>query len=115
RARDLVDEAAADARAITLVRGGVEERAVRADGGDWRLEAPIQAEADRVIVREVVRQIAELRAERFVAERAAAEHGLSAPRLTASVRFQASDESEDEATTVTLRVGAPADDGGAYA
>lgn len=115
RARDLVDEEAADARAITIARGGSEERAVRTDGGDWRLEAPIEAEADRVVVREVARQLAELRAERFVAERPAPEHGLGAPRLTVSVRFQESDEEEDEATTVTLRVGAEAEDGGAYA
>ncbi|MCZ7687478.1 MAG: hypothetical protein M5U28_55555 [Sandaracinaceae bacterium] len=70
---------AADARSVTLRRGAAEERAVRDEEGAWQLEAPIEAEADRVVVREVVRQIVELRAERFVAARPTAEHGLASP------------------------------------
>ena len=111
RDRALVPEEAASAQAITIRRGGIEERAVRGEGGTWRLEAPIVAEADRVVVRELARQVADLRAERFVAERALAEHGLGAPAQTIAVRF--ADEGE-AARTVTLRIGAPAE-GGAFA
>ena len=111
RDRALVPEEAASAQAITVTSGGVDERAVRGQGGTWQLLAPIAAEADRVVVRELARQVADLRAERFVAERPLAEHGLSAPTRTIAVRF--ADEGE-EARTVTLRIGA-ATEGGAFA
>ncbi len=112
RDRTLVHEEAANARSITIRRGGVVERAVRGEGGDWRLEAPVTAEADRVVVREEARQMAELTAIRFVAERPAPEHGLSAPRLTVEVGFAA--DGEEPVRTVTLRVGTATVDG-AYA
>ncbi len=112
RSRSLVEAEAADARAVTLRRGASEERAVRGEGGAWELEAPIEAEADRVVVRELVRQLAELRAERFVAASPAAEHGLASPRLVVVARVQGDDD--DEARTVTLRIGA-ATEAGAYA
>ncbi len=112
RGRALVHEDAANARAVTVRRSDGEERAARGQGGTWQLEAPIEAEADRVVVRELVRQLTELRAERFVAEQAAPEHGLGSPRLTVSARF-AEDGSVD-ARTVTLRVGAATSEG-AYA
>ncbi len=112
RARSVVSGEAADARSVTLRRGAAEERAVRDEEGAWQLEAPIEAEADRVVVREVVRQIVELRAERFVAARPSAEHGLAAPRLVATLGFAAQDG--EEARSVALKIGA-ATEAGAYA
>jgi hypothetical protein len=111
RDRAVVGGEPGDARRVIVRRGGVEERATRGEGGEWQLEVPIEAEADRVVVREVARQVAELRAERFVATEAAPEHGLDAPRLVVEVELQ---PEGGEARTVTLKVGAPSA-GGAYA
>jgi hypothetical protein len=103
RDRAVVGRDASDARRVVVRRSDLEERAVRDSQGEWQLETPLTAEADRVVVPELVRQFAELRAERFVAEQAAAEHGLDSPRLTVSVTFE---PPEGEPATVTLRVGA---------
>jgi hypothetical protein len=113
RDRALVDAEPGDARAVTVRRDGVEERAVRGEGGTWRLEAPIEAEADRVVVREVTRALAELRAARFVAAEPAPEHGLRDPSAVLTARFEGDGE-DAEARTVTLRVGAETVEG-AYA
>lgn len=107
RDRALVSAEPGDARSIVMRSGGLEERAVRGEGGTWQLETPISAEADRVVVRELARAIAGLRAERFVAERPAPEHGLSAPGRTVTAGFE-------EGETVTLRIGAETE-GGAFA
>lgn len=108
--RALVDAEASEARRITLRKAGREERASRGEGGSWKLEAPLSADADRVIVRELARRIAELRAERFVAERPSAEHGLRTPSRTIGVEFG---EGEN-ARRVELRIGAETE-GGAFA
>src|SRR5690606_42007159 len=47
--RALVDAEASEARRITLRKAGREERASRGEGGSWKLEAPLSADADRVI------------------------------------------------------------------
>lgn len=116
RSRELVGASAADARVVTVRRGDVEERAVRGTGGDWALEAPIATEADRIVVREIAQQIATLRAERFVADEPADEHGLASPRISVTVRFEPSEDAEEpaEPRTVTLNVGALSESG-AYA
>lgn len=111
RDRALVRAEAGDAREITVRRGETEERAVRGDAGAWRMSAPIEADADRVVVRELARNIAELRAERFVSAHASDDHGLASPRAVATVRFA---PEEGEARTVTLRIGAETESG-AYA
>ncbi|HJL20255.1 MAG TPA: DUF4340 domain-containing protein [Sandaracinaceae bacterium LLY-WYZ-13_1] len=103
RDRALVGAAPGEARAITVRSGGTEERAVRGEGGAWRLEAPLSTEADRVVVRDVARQIAELHAARFVAAQPAPEHGLAEPSRVVTVRFE---PQEGDARTVTLRIGA---------
>lgn len=112
RSRALVNAEAADAREVAVRRAEGEERATRGEGGSWEMQGPVHVEADRVLVRELARRIAELRATRFVAETAAPEHGLASPRLTISARFQP--DGSDEGQTVSLRVGAATADG-AYA
>jgi hypothetical protein len=120
RDRDLVDAEPADARRVETARGDLVERAVRAEGGTWRLEAPVEVEADRVVVRELARQLADLRATRFVDPSPSPSMGLASPRAVVTVRFEpegtaeSAAESAAEPTTVTLRLGAETVDG-AYA
>lgn len=116
RARDLFEAEAADVSRIRLETAsrGVEERAVRGEGGTWRLEAPVEADADRVVVSAIGRQLAELRAERFVAASPAREHGLSSPSATISATFTPDPEAGGEESTVLVRIGAETD-GGSFA
>jgi len=116
RARDLFEAEAADVSRITLdtAARGVEERAVRGSGGTWRLEAPVEAEADRVVVSAIGRQLSGLRAERFVAASPSPEHGLSRPTATIAATFTPDPEAGGEPSSVTVRIGAETD-GGAFA
>lgn len=113
RARQLLEADPGDARSVFVRHRGIDERAVRGEGGSWRLEAPVTTEADRVVVREVVRVIAELRAARFVADEPTREHGLSDPTTTVTVQFDGDDDGDEDATprTVTLALGADTVDG----
>lgn len=104
RARRIFEADAADASRIAIARATGEERAVRGEGGRWALEAPIETDADHVVVREVARQLATLRAERFVALAPSREHGFAAPLATVRGSFTAE---EGEPREVTLVVGAP--------
>lgn len=108
RARTVFEAEASDASRIDVTRGGIEERAVRGQGGTWNVEVPIEAEADRIVVREIARQLGALRAERFVAESATDEHGLSSPRVVVSTTFT---PEEGEERSVTLLIGAETPDG----
>lgn len=108
RERALVRREPADARRVVVRRGEVEERAVRGDAGAWQLEAPLRAEADRVVVRELARQVGELRAARFVATAAAPEHGLEPPRARVEVTFQPEGE---EPSAVAVELGAASAEG----
>src|SRR5690606_11005785 len=77
RPRDVVEGVeGSDARLVEARHAGSVERAVRGEGGAWMLEAPIVADADRVVIQDIARHVATLRAARFVAERPSAEHGL---------------------------------------
>ncbi|MFK7990999.1 MAG: DUF4340 domain-containing protein [Sandaracinaceae bacterium] len=112
RQRRLVEEVlVGQARVVTLTSDGVEQRAVRVDDADWRLEAPMPTGANRVVVRDIARQLAELSATRFVTDTPTEEHGLATPSVVASVRFE---PEEGEARTVTLAIGTQTVDG-AYA
>jgi len=116
RARDVFEAEAADVSRITLETAarGVEERAVRGEGGTWRLEAPVESEADRVVVSAIGRQLSGLRAERFVAAAPSREHGLSTPTATISATFTPDPEDGGEESSVTVRIGAETD-GGSFA
>ncbi|MCA9609461.1 MAG: DUF4340 domain-containing protein [Myxococcales bacterium] len=100
RARQVFTADAADATRIAISRPSGEERAVRAEGGRWALEAPIETDADHVVVREVARQLATLRAERFVAATPAREHGLSAPFATVRGAFSVEEGDPREVAVV---------------
>ena len=119
RDRDLVEADPADARRVEMTRGDLVERAVRGEGGTWRLEAPVEVEADRVVVRELARQIADLHATRFVESTPSPAMGLANPRAIVTLRFEPAagaeaGEAAAEPTTVTLRLGGETVDG-AYA
>ncbi|MCB9591679.1 MAG: DUF4340 domain-containing protein [Sandaracinaceae bacterium] len=103
RSRQVFEADAAEASRVSATVGAVENRAVRGEAGHWALEAPIEADADSVVVRETTRQLSNLRAERFVAEEAAREHGLAAPFATVHATFT---PAEGAARELTLRLGA---------
>ncbi|MGF1467799.1 MAG: DUF4340 domain-containing protein [Sandaracinaceae bacterium] len=100
RSRALVERRSGDARRVAIGRSdGTEEIAERGEGATWVLRAPVQVRADRALTQELVRRIAELRAERFVARSAAPEHGLDAPRLRVRVTFLAEEPPGGEEPT----------------
>jgi hypothetical protein len=95
---------------------------------------PVDVPADRVIVRDVARALATLTAVRFVADRAAPEHGLDRPRIVLTATFEGAlpgegegedehdhdhaheeeDEDEGPPREIVLRIGASTE-GGAFA
>jgi hypothetical protein len=87
RDRQLVRDAEANARSFRVERRGVTEEVVRA-GSEWRVTAPLDAPADRVVTRDIVRAIASLRAVRFVDTTSASEHGLEHPRVVLTAHFE---------------------------
>ncbi len=129
RARRLADASEGDARSLRIERDGEVEALARA-GGEWTVREPFEMDADRVAVRALVGALATLTAERFVAARAVAEHGLARPRLVIRAEFAPSTDEEDEhahdddeedddeparaARTLELRIGAQTE-GGAFA
>lgn len=108
RERELVGATPGDARQITIRRDGREERATRGEGGTWSLETPFEAEADRVVVRTIARQLATLRAERFITGGPEREHELGAEAPTTTVVYA---PEEGDERTVTLRLGAETEGG----
>ena len=116
---------AADLAQLTVSRGGTEER-LGLEEGVWRVLAPIEAPADRVLIRDLADRLATLEALRWVSEEPAPEHGLASPRAVATARFEpggdehdhdhgeSDEEDEEEPTELTVRIGADTD-GGAYA
>lgn len=136
RDRALVHDAEDSAQRLRIVRtaegGASYEEIVQRDGPGWEVTAPIEVDADRIAVRDVVRAIASLSALRFVAAQAAPEHGLDRPRVQVTATFQGPMPSEDEGgeeeehdhgepsgaggpeREVVLRIGGSAE-GGAYA
>jgi hypothetical protein len=132
RRRQLIRETEGSARRLRVARGDEEELLER-DGDAWAITAPYELPADRVIARDVVRSMANLTALRFVAERAAPEHGLERPRIELTAVFDPgpspesaghehanapsgprAGSSEGGAREFVLRIGAPTE-GGAFA
>lgn len=108
RARALFEAEGPDANRVSVRHGTVEEVAVRGQGGTWQLQTPIEAEADRVVVRDIARQLGTLRAERFVAEAPTREHGLAPPRAIVRARFVPEHGAE---SSVALLIGAQTPEG----
>lgn len=87
RARRLVREDGGQVTRLLVRRPEVRE--VVEDGSDGsRVVEPLAAPADAAALRAAGRELASLTAERFVAERATAEHGLDAPRLVVEATFE---------------------------
>ena len=121
RPRRVVQDDPIDAVSMKIQSGGTTEQLKKTEGV-WRLERPVAFRADSLSTRDVVRRIAELTAERWVAERAEPAHGLSSPRLRVTVRFEGHAGGDDEdadggaarrenVREVTLVVGAQTDGG----
>jgi hypothetical protein len=90
--------------ALEIQRGDAVERITRAAGSSFRIEAPVAATADPVLVPELTRLLSTLHAERFVADVARPEHGLSTP--FAVVRIEHADGAAKVAKTESLTLGA---------
>jgi hypothetical protein len=80
RALRVVDFDDAAATGLTIARGSGEERVVR-EGQSWRVEAPLPLPAERARVLGLLRALATLRADRWVAEQPTPAMGLSGPRF----------------------------------
>jgi hypothetical protein len=100
----------ADLRSIEIVRGGVTERAERADAGTpFAVSKPIDVAADRIAISDVARLLSGLQAVRFVADGAEPVHGLDAPAATVRAHYAARGETKEQ--EVVLRLGAPTEGG----
>jgi hypothetical protein len=88
RDRQLLDEDESTATELELTAAPPAPRQLVTKQGDhWQVTAPVSFRADDVVVGDLVRALAGLRAERFVASAPAAEHGLSRPRFRLRVTF----------------------------
>lgn len=125
RSRRLIEEPDERARRFVITRDGEGREVVERDGDEWRVSAPIEVEADRVDVRELLRRAAMLVAARWVSVSPRPEHGLSRPRLTVEALYEGARgvdregaEGEGDATPTehVLRIGAETPEGdGAFA
>lgn len=102
------------------ITGSFGRHLLRKQEGIFRFTEPLQARADDTIVGDLVRSIAGLRVERFVASAPAPSHGLARPELTVRARFEVSGGGEDggagdggavETRDHILRIGAPVEGG----
>lgn len=93
RPRRVVNDDPLDAVSMKIQAGGSTQELGKTEGV-WRLQRPVAFRADSLATRDVVRRVAELTAERWVAERPEPAHGLGNPRLRLTVKFerQGSDE-----------------------
>ena len=86
---------AAKVKAVTVDAKGAATRLARAGDG-WRIEAPVQAEAERSAVEALVDRIATLRRKSAVAEKpdpaALANYGLAAPKATVKLSLEGGGE-----------------------
>lgn len=121
RERTLLQEQDEAAKRIVIERDGTTERLERGDDQAWQVVEPVELAADEVLVGQLVRHLAKLGAERFVAARPEDRHGLRPPRWAVTIRFEGggAEDGDDEAKEPAprehvLRIGAAAP-GGAYA
>ncbi len=92
--------------ALELQRGSAVERITRASGSTFRIEAPVAATADPVLVPELTRLLSTLQAERFVADAARPEHGLSTPFAVVRIEYAAGEGAAKVVKTESLTLGA---------
>ena len=106
RPRQLLELDASDITELAIRRQAATERLTR-EGEGWALTAPLTMPAADAEVRAVVRDLADLRAVRFVADRAQPDHGLDAPRV--DLTFTAREDGD--AVEHRLRLGRATDEG----
>lgn len=93
---------------LSIVRDGVREVLEPDVGQDWKVTAPVQLPADRSAIRELIADLLDIEALRFVGP-ATAEHGLEAPHR--AIEFSARVEETTDPETHQLLIGAEASDG----
>jgi hypothetical protein len=98
RSKQLFDTTGARLTGVTAE--GASAFALKREGDDWKLTAPVATVADRPAAEVLSAQLSALRATEFVAEQAAPEHGLEKPKVTATLAF-------DTGRSYKLEVGAP--------
>ncbi len=98
RSKQLFDTTGARLTGVTAQGGSA--FALKRDGDDWKLTAPVATVADRPAAEALSAQLSALRATEFVAENATAEHGLEKPKVTATLAF-------DTGRSYRLEIGAP--------
>lgn len=106
RARRVIDRSERDVTRFGVTRTDGVERLERSDRG-WVVRAPIEANAASA-ASEALRALSRLQVERFVADAASAEHGLSSPLMTIAAHYE---PEEGEEADVTLRIGAETEGG----
>jgi hypothetical protein len=106
---DLLHVAPTAFRQLELRRKNQVERLVSADGKTFRIEAPIQADADTVRVSELTRLIGSLEGVRFVADEPDASHALTDPHVVVAAEYE--DDPKSARKHIGLRVGGATDDG----
>lgn len=95
RPRRIVNDDALDAVSLKIQAGGTTQELGKTEGV-WRVTSPVPFRADSLAARDLVRRVAELTVERWVAERAEPAHGLGTPRLRLTVKFERHGEAADE-------------------
>jgi uncharacterized protein DUF4340 len=129
RPRKLLSFSRYDVKQVTA-RGAVEEQAQKSDAGGWRIEKPAKLPGDDSVIDELCGALAELKAERFVADTAEPAHGLGQPArvITATVEpppglggheedddGKKKDEEKGGKQTHTLEIGGTLPDKSCYA
>jgi len=87
RKRRLLDFSRYDVKRI-VTRGAGEEEATKDESGAWRLSKPAALPGDSTVIDRVAGALAELAAEKFVAEKATAAHGLGSPSRELAVTVE---------------------------
>jgi hypothetical protein len=83
RSKQLFDTTGARLTGVTTE--GASAFALKRDGDDWKLTTPVSTNADRPAAEALSAQLSALRATEFVAEKAAPEHGLEKPKVSATL------------------------------
>jgi len=98
--RSILSEETRSASELIIQRGKSRERCTRDEAtNEWRLVEPVTAAAETWVVRGILADFADLRAEAFVAETAddLAQFGLKEPSVVATVTYPAADTEDEDA------------------
>jgi hypothetical protein len=95
RPRQVVHDDPLEATWLKIQAGGTTQE-LRKVEGTWRVTHPVELRADSLATRDFVRRLAELSAERWVAERAEGSHGLANPRVRVTIKFETSEAAAED-------------------